>query len=175
MFFVCHLFDIFVVSRGQYYSETTWAVGIAQLTRHEVQGGAKNPETEGRGSFAPTADRVGKFISPRNNLFHTQRRFFSGKVQIPKWAPFAPNGTANQIAEKSWNHRGHYWTLNPMDRKPWKSDPSVGQHPSRTKESLRQGVVGRLHTIYHFLELRGDDKRNLDRGHPTGTLESAKW
>ena len=38
------------------------------------------------------------FISPRNNLFHTQRRFFSGKVQIPKWAPFAPNGTANQIA-----------------------------------------------------------------------------
>ena len=38
------------------------------------------------------------FISPRNNLFYTQRRFFSGKVQIPKWAPFAPNGTANQIA-----------------------------------------------------------------------------
>ena len=38
------------------------------------------------------------FISPRNNLFHTQKRFFSDKVQIPKWAPFAPNGTANQIA-----------------------------------------------------------------------------
>ena len=37
------------------------------------------------------------FISPRNNLFHTQF-FFSDKVQIPKWAPFAPNGTANQIA-----------------------------------------------------------------------------
>ena len=28
------------------YSETTWAVGIAQLTHHEVQGGGKNPETE---------------------------------------------------------------------------------------------------------------------------------
>ena len=41
-----------------FYSETTWAVGIAQLTHHEVQGGGKNPETEGRGIFAPTADRV---------------------------------------------------------------------------------------------------------------------
>ena len=30
-----------------FYSETTWAVGIAQLTHHEVQGGGKNPETEG--------------------------------------------------------------------------------------------------------------------------------
>ena len=67
------------------------------------------------------------FISPRNNLFHTKRRFFfSGKVQIPKWAPLAPNGTANQIAGKSWNHRGQYWTLNPMARKPWISHPSVG-------------------------------------------------
>ena len=43
---------------GTEYSETTWAVGIAQLTHHEVQGGGKNPETEGRGIFAPTADRV---------------------------------------------------------------------------------------------------------------------
>ena len=41
-----------------YYSETTWAVGIAQLTHHEVQGGGKIPETEGRGIFAPIADRV---------------------------------------------------------------------------------------------------------------------
>ena len=41
-----------------YHSETTWAVGIAQLTHHEVQGGGKNPETGGRGIFAPTADRV---------------------------------------------------------------------------------------------------------------------
>ena len=65
------------------------------------------------------------FISPRNNLFHTQR-LFSGKVQIPKWAPFAPNGTANQIAGKSWHHRGQYWTLNPMAWKPWISHPSVG-------------------------------------------------
>ena len=40
------------------YSEKTWAVGIAQLTHHEVQGGGKNPETGGRGIFAPTADRV---------------------------------------------------------------------------------------------------------------------
>ena len=39
------------------YSET-WAVGIAQLTHHEVQGGGKNPKTEGRGIFAPMADRV---------------------------------------------------------------------------------------------------------------------
>ena len=40
------------------YSETTWAVGIAQLTHHEVQGGGKNTETGGRGIFAPTAYRV---------------------------------------------------------------------------------------------------------------------
>ena len=32
-----------------FYSETTWSVGIAQLTHHEVQGG---------GIFAPTADWV---------------------------------------------------------------------------------------------------------------------
>ena len=47
------------------YSETTWAVGIAQLTHHEVQGGGKNPDTEGRGIFAPTADRVVSLL--RNN------------------------------------------------------------------------------------------------------------
>ena len=41
-----------------YYCETTWAVGIAQLTHHKVQGGGKNPEIEGLGIFAPTADRV---------------------------------------------------------------------------------------------------------------------
>ena len=27
------------------YSETTWAVGIAQLTHHSVRGGGKNPST----------------------------------------------------------------------------------------------------------------------------------
>ena len=43
---------------GLFYSETTWAAGIAQLIHHEVQGWGKNPETEGRGIFAPTADRV---------------------------------------------------------------------------------------------------------------------
>ena len=42
---------------GGVYSETTWAVGIAQLTHHEVQGGGKNPSTSGLGIFAPTADR----------------------------------------------------------------------------------------------------------------------
>ena len=33
------------------YSETTWAVGIAQLTHHEVQGGGKNPSTSGTSLF----------------------------------------------------------------------------------------------------------------------------
>ena len=66
------------------------------------------------------------------NLFHPEATYFtheedfSGKVQIPKWAPFAPNGTANQIAGKSWNYRGQYWTLNSMARKPWISHPNVG-------------------------------------------------
>ena len=41
-----------------FYSETTWAVGIAQLTHHEVQGGGRNPSTFGLGIFAPTADQV---------------------------------------------------------------------------------------------------------------------
>ena len=41
-----------------FYSGMTWAVGTEQLTHHEVQGGGKNPETEGRGIFASTADRV---------------------------------------------------------------------------------------------------------------------
>ena len=40
------------------YSETTWSVGIAQLTHREVRGGGKNPETGGQGIFALTADRV---------------------------------------------------------------------------------------------------------------------
>ena len=47
-----------IISYVIYYSETTWAGGIAQLTHHEVRGGGKNPETGGRGIFAPTADRV---------------------------------------------------------------------------------------------------------------------
>ena len=43
--------------------------------------------------------------SPLEKLYFTQKqrishtkKIFSDKVQIPKWAPFAPNGTANQIA-----------------------------------------------------------------------------
>ena len=45
------------------YSETTWAVGIAQLTHHEVQGGGKNPETGGRGIFAPHREPSGELIA----------------------------------------------------------------------------------------------------------------
>ena len=32
--------------------------GIAQLTHREDRGGGQNPETEGWGIFAPTADQV---------------------------------------------------------------------------------------------------------------------
>ena len=49
----------YCVTRGWFYSETTWAFGIAQLTHHEVRGGDKNPEAGGRRIFAPTPDRVG--------------------------------------------------------------------------------------------------------------------
>ena len=38
---------------GRSYSETTWAVGIAQLTHHEVQGGAKIPRPEVEGFLPP--------------------------------------------------------------------------------------------------------------------------
>ena len=65
------------------------------------------------------------YFTQKQRISHTKKKI-SGKVQIPKWAPFAPNGTANEIAGKSWNHRGQYWTLNPMARKPWISHPSVG-------------------------------------------------
>ena len=65
------------------------------------------------------------YFTQKQLISHTKQKF-SGKVQIPKWAPFAPNGTANQIAGKSWNHRGQYWILNPMAPKPWISHPSVG-------------------------------------------------
>ena len=36
------------------YSETIWAVGIAQLTHHKIRGGGKNSEAGGRRIFAPT-------------------------------------------------------------------------------------------------------------------------
>ena len=45
------------------YSETTWAVGIAELTHHEVQGGGKNPETFGLGIFAPHRGPSGELIA----------------------------------------------------------------------------------------------------------------
>ena len=54
--------DVYKDIGGHYvqraYSETTWAVGIAHLTHHSVRGGGKNPETEGRGIFAPTLNLV---------------------------------------------------------------------------------------------------------------------
>ena len=46
------------IKEVNYYSETTWAVGIAQLTHHSVRGGDKNPEAEGRGIFAPALNLV---------------------------------------------------------------------------------------------------------------------
>ena len=65
------------------------------------------------------------------NLLNLSIHYFiqnhSGKVQIPKRAPSATSSTAYQIAGKSWNHRGQYWTLNRMPWKPWISHPSVGQ------------------------------------------------
>ena len=39
-------------------SETTWAVGIAQLTHHSGCGGGKKPSTFGLGIFAPTLNLV---------------------------------------------------------------------------------------------------------------------
>ena len=42
----------------------TWAVGIAQLTHHEVQGGGKNPETEGQNNQARTLCRISAISWP---------------------------------------------------------------------------------------------------------------
>ena len=43
-------------------SETTLAVGIAQLTHPEVRGRGKNPGTGDQGIFSPTVDRVGSYL-----------------------------------------------------------------------------------------------------------------
>ena len=40
----------------------------------------------------------GKTLFHPETTYFTHKTDFSDKVQIPKWAPFAPNGTANQIA-----------------------------------------------------------------------------
>ena len=45
----------------RYYSETTWAVGIVQLTHHEVQGGGKNPERSR--DFCPHRGPSGELIA----------------------------------------------------------------------------------------------------------------
>ena len=49
-----------------FYSETTWAVGIAQLTHHEVQGGGKNfcPH---RG---PSGELIAQYRSPMSFCFY---------------------------------------------------------------------------------------------------------
>ena len=64
-----------VRSRGiMYYSQTTWAVGIAQLTHHEVQGGGKNPETEGRVIFylhrGPNGESTAQYRPPMSFCFY---------------------------------------------------------------------------------------------------------
>ena len=41
---------------------------------------------------------LGKLYFTQKQLISHTKKIFSDKVQIPKWAPFAPNGTANQIA-----------------------------------------------------------------------------
>ena len=53
---------VYIVVSRILYSETTWAVGIAQLTHHEVQGGGKNPSTFGLGIFAPPRGPSGELI-----------------------------------------------------------------------------------------------------------------
>ena len=41
---------------------------------------------------------MGKRYFTQKQLISHTKNVFCDKVQIPKWAPFAPNGTANQIA-----------------------------------------------------------------------------
>ena len=66
------------------------------------------------------------FISPRNNLFHTQKNIFFWQGTYPQMGPICSEWHSQSDRRKSWNHRGQYWTLNPMAPKPWISHPSVG-------------------------------------------------
>ena len=69
---------------------------------------------------------LGKTLFHPETTYFTHKEDFPGKVQIPKWAPFAPNVTANQIAGKSWNHRGQYWTFKPHGPKTLDIAPKCG-------------------------------------------------
>ena len=60
----------------------------------------------------------GKLYFSQKQLISHIKTIFPGKVQIPKWAPFVLNGTANQIAGKSWNHRGSIGHLTPWPENP---------------------------------------------------------
>ena len=51
------------LSSGVFYSETTWAVGIAQLTHHEVQGGGQKSRDRRSRDFCPHRGPSGELIA----------------------------------------------------------------------------------------------------------------
>ena len=52
-----------IVSDNSLYSETTWAVGIAQLTHHEVQGGGQKSRDRRSRDFCPHRGPSGELIA----------------------------------------------------------------------------------------------------------------
>ena len=48
-------------------------------------------------------------ISPRKNLFHTQKRFFFWQGTDPQMGPICSEWYSQSDRRKSWNHRGQFW------------------------------------------------------------------
>ena len=74
-----------------------------------------------------------RMISTLGKLYFTQKQLISHKKNIffwqgtyPQMGPICSEWHSQSDRRKSWNHRGQYWTLNPMAPKPWISHPSVG-------------------------------------------------
>ena len=65
-----------------------------------------------------------KNVFTPKHIFHKRSYFLQGTDR--KWAPLSTRDTANQIAGKSWNHRGLYWTLNFMAWTLWNNSSSWG-------------------------------------------------
>ena len=59
-FMICHMYHVTTI---KYYSETTWAVGIAQLTHHEVQGGGQKSRDRSWRDFCPHREPSGELIA----------------------------------------------------------------------------------------------------------------
>ena len=83
------------------------------------------------GQFVSIKNSQGEF-SFAKTVFHHETTYFTHNELFfwqgtdSQMGPICSEWYSQSDHRKSWNHRGQYWTLNPMARKPWISHPSVG-------------------------------------------------